>query len=210
MKKVKRMNDQSDTAAKLVTAALNLFSKHGYDGTSVRAITSEAGANLGAITYHFGSKEALYEAVLASVTEPIRELIADAASSAGTPLHRIERIVRVFFHYFSQHPEFPKLISQQLIGSRPLPAPARDVLQQNLRTLTAVIAAGQADGSIRSGNPRDFALSVASQPLWLSLARRVLREGAGFDQDDPGTHEQIVESVVQFVRAGLQQRQEGT
>jgi AcrR family transcriptional regulator len=209
MKKVKRMNDRADTAHALVTAAVELFSRHGYDGTSVRAITAHAGANLGAITYHFGSKEALYEAVLALVTEPIRRLTAEAAKGAGTPLLRVERIVRVFFQYLSEHPEFPNLISHQLAGSRPLPAPARDTLQQNLRTLTALIAEGQKDGSIRSGNPRDLALSVASQPMWLTLARRALLEGAGLDQDDPGTHEQIVESVVQFVRAGLRQHQEG-
>ena len=203
------MNYRADTANELVTAAVDLFSRHGYDGTSVRAITSHAGANLGAITYHFGSKEALYEAALASVAEPIRKLIAEAADSTGDPLPRIERIVRVFFQYLSERPEFPNLISQQLAGSRPLPAPARSILQQNLRTLATLIAEGQEDGSIRSGNPRDLALSVASQPMWLTLARRALLEGAGLDQDDPSTHDQIVESVVQFVRAGLKKHPEG-
>jgi AcrR family transcriptional regulator len=209
MKKVKRMNDQKNTANELVAAAVELFGRHGYDGTSVRAITANAGANLGAITYHFGSKETLYEAALASVTEPFRELIVKTANGPGDPLLRIERIVRVFFHYLNDFPELPNLISQQLAGSRAMPAVTRETLQHNLRTLTAVIAEGQKDGSIRSGNPRDLALSVASQPMWLTLARRVLMEGAGLDQDDPSTHELIVESVVQFVRAGLTKHQEG-
>jgi len=37
-----------------------LFSEHGYDGVSTRAIAEEAGVNLGSIHYHFGSKEKLY------------------------------------------------------------------------------------------------------------------------------------------------------
>lgn len=202
------MNYQSETAAQLVAAATDLFSRNGYDGTSVRAITAHAGANLGAITYHFGSKAALYEAAFASVTEPIREFAVDAANSEGPPLLRIERMVRGLFHYLSEHPEFPNLISHQLAGSRPLPEPARHTMQKNIQTLTSLIAAGQQDGSIRGGNPRDMALSIASQPMWLTLARRALRDGAGLDQDDPDTHEQIVESVAQFVRAGLRNRED--
>jgi AcrR family transcriptional regulator len=209
MKKVKRMNDTPDTAQDLIDAAIDLFSQHGYDGTSVRAITAHAGANLGAITYHFGSKEALFDAALRSVSTPIKKLIAEAANSAGSPLYRVEQLVKVFFKYLHEHPEFPNMIAQQLAGSHPLPAPARDTMRENLRTLITVIAEGQEDGCIRSGNPRDLALSVAAQPMWLTLARRELLEGAGVDQDDSGTHEQIVESVVQFVRAGLQKPGEG-
>ena len=197
------MNDQYDTATRLVSAAVTLFSQKGYDGTSVRAITAYAGVNLGAITYHFGSKEALYDAALASVTEPILELASEAAKSVGPPLLRIERMVRGFFNYLSEHPEFPNLISHQLASSHPLPNPARRTIQRNVETLTSLISDGQQDGSIRSGNPRNMALSIASQPMWLTLARRALLEGAGLDQNDPETRDQIVESVIQFVRAGL-------
>lgn len=189
-------------------AIINLFSKHGYDGTSVRAITAHAGVNLGAITYHFGSKEALYDAALAAVTEPILKMADETATGAGSPLLRIERMVRMFFFYLREHPEFPNLISHQLAGSRPIPRPVRDAIRNNIRMLTFLIEQGQRDGSIRDGNPRDMALSVVSQPMWLTLARRALREGAGLDQEDPDTHEQIVESVVEFVRAGLSQRWE--
>ena len=49
---------------RLLLAARDLFAQHGYDGTSVRDITARAKANLGAITYYFGSKEALFYAVI--------------------------------------------------------------------------------------------------------------------------------------------------
>jgi AcrR family transcriptional regulator len=208
MKKVTRMNEKPETATRLVAAAVELFSQNGYDATSVRAITAFAGANLGAITYHFGSKEALYDAALGLVTEPILELAAETAKSVGPPLIRVERLVRVFFQYLTEHPEFPNMISHQLAGSRQLPAPAREAMQKNIRTLMSLIAEGQQDGTIRGGNPRDMALSIVAQPMWLTLARRALLEGAGLDQEDPETREQLVESVVQFVRAGLRTQRE--
>ncbi|MGC0407048.1 AcrR family transcriptional regulator [Streptomyces sp. SAI-195] len=67
-----------DTRTKILDAAEHLFAEHGYSGTSVRAITDLAGANLAAVGYHFGSKAELLAAVARRVTEPII-----AAQSAG-------------------------------------------------------------------------------------------------------------------------------
>ena len=53
----------SDTRARILDAAERLFMAHGYDGTSMRQITGEAGVNLAAVNYHFGSKEALIQEV---------------------------------------------------------------------------------------------------------------------------------------------------
>lgn len=54
----------SETKEKILNVAEELFAQQGYQGTSLRAITAAAGVNLAAVNYHFGSKEALVEAVL--------------------------------------------------------------------------------------------------------------------------------------------------
>lgn len=204
------MNDPpTGTAADLLSAATALFARHGYEGTSVRAITHEAGTNLGAITYHFGSKDALYEAVFAAVVEPSVQHLASAASGAGTPLGRIERFVRSFFEYLQQHPELPRLLAHHLAGSRPMPEPGRRTMRGNMGLLSLLIAEGQRDGSIREGDPFLMALSIGAQPIFLSLTRQALREGAAIDQDDPHTWRRLVESVVEFVRQGLARRGDG-
>ncbi|MGZ8281684.1 MAG: TetR/AcrR family transcriptional regulator [Allosphingosinicella sp.] len=45
-------------------AAESLFIRLGYDGTSIRAISSRAKVNLGTVVYHWGTKEALFREVL--------------------------------------------------------------------------------------------------------------------------------------------------
>lgn len=52
------------TKERILDAAEALFMEHGFEATSLRAITSAAEANLAAVNYHFGSKEALFEAIL--------------------------------------------------------------------------------------------------------------------------------------------------
>ena len=48
----------------LIAAALKLFAEEGIDGVSIRAINREAGLGPASAHYHFGTKEALVEAVL--------------------------------------------------------------------------------------------------------------------------------------------------
>ena len=67
-----------DTRTRILDAAERLFAERGFRGTSVRAITGLAGANLAAVGYHFGSKAELLAAVARRVTEPI-----NAAQCAG-------------------------------------------------------------------------------------------------------------------------------
>ncbi len=61
----------ADTRERLLDVAEQLFAEHGFDAVSLRAITTEAGANLAAVNYYFGSKEALIEAVVARLVEPV-------------------------------------------------------------------------------------------------------------------------------------------
>jgi AcrR family transcriptional regulator len=45
--------------------------QHGFEGTSMRPLTSKAGVNLAAVNYHFGSKHALIEAVFRRRLDPM-------------------------------------------------------------------------------------------------------------------------------------------
>ncbi len=197
------MYEYAGTADTLVQAARKLFAAHGFDGTSVRAITTEAGTNLGAITYHFGSKQALYEAVIATCIGPSQARLRAAAEEPGEPLDRIEAAVRAFFAFLYENPDLPQLMMQQLASSRPIPEAALQTMRGNIETFASLIHEGQAGGSIRPGDARLMALSIGAQPIWLTLARRALQEGVAIDQTDSATRAQIVESVARFVRAGL-------
>ena len=66
---------QSDTVDKILDAAEQLFAQRGFSETSLRIITSEAGVNLAAVNYHFGSKNALIQAVFARFLTPFSQII---------------------------------------------------------------------------------------------------------------------------------------
>lgn len=61
-----------DTRTRLLEAALDHFGHAGYDGANIRAIAAAAGANIAAVNYHFGGKQALYLAVARHIVDQIR------------------------------------------------------------------------------------------------------------------------------------------
>jgi TetR/AcrR family transcriptional regulator len=197
------MTSDNGTAAQVLAAARALFAEHGYHGTSVRAITQAARVNLGAITYHFGSKQGLYEAALGSVFGPTADHLARAVDVQEPALDRIERFLRGMFDYVRQQPELPRMLAHHLAASLPLPAVARDTMRRNLGLLADLIALGQQEGTIRAGDPRLLALSVIAQPIFLALAGNLLKPVVSLDQTDERVHAEVRDSVVRFARSGL-------
>jgi len=57
------LNNPGSTKERILRAAESLFARRGFDGASLRELTSAAGVNLAAVNYHFGSKEKLVEQI---------------------------------------------------------------------------------------------------------------------------------------------------
>ncbi|MDO5667860.1 MAG: TetR/AcrR family transcriptional regulator [Alcaligenaceae bacterium] len=99
----KKSTNEGDTRQKLLDAAEQLFTQQGHEATSLRQITALAGANLGAVNYHFGTKEGLIEEVfkrrLKQINQERKERLDDleaAAELTGEPIKASE-IVNAFF-----------------------------------------------------------------------------------------------------------------
>lgn len=68
-----------DGRALLVSAALKLFAEHGIDAVSIRAVNREAGLGPASVHYHFGTKDALLDAVLEVHVDTVIERIREGA-----------------------------------------------------------------------------------------------------------------------------------
>lgn len=82
---------QPDTKQRILDAAERLFAREGYNNTSLRAITGEADVNLAAVNYHFGSKEALLEAVFERRLVPLNQVRRQRLEIVGETAQREER-----------------------------------------------------------------------------------------------------------------------
>src|SRR5881398_848361 len=97
---LRAIKPQHETRTRILDAAEELFMQHGFEGTSMRVLTAKAGVNLAAVNYHFGSKDALIEALFRRKLDPmnaarVAELDRLDAEAGARPLSP-EAIIRAF------------------------------------------------------------------------------------------------------------------
>jgi AcrR family transcriptional regulator len=109
------------TKQRILDAAERLFAQNGVEATSLRAITNEANVNLASVNYHFQSKDALVQAVIARRMGPINErrlaLLEDCEAAAGTRRLPLDKVLEAFIlpvlEFGAKHaPEFGPIMGR--------------------------------------------------------------------------------------------------
>lgn len=201
------MNERHLTRDRLIAAARHLFADRGFTSASVRAITGEAKANLGAITYHFGSKEGLRDAVIDQLFGRMADRVTAAAASSGTPRARVAGIVHGIFEFFTENPDAPRLIIH-LLGSGLATAavpPAAVVTHQRrtLQAISGVVEAGIAAGDFRAVEPLMVAFTIISQSVWFAIVRRQVAAISGVPVDRPEMTATVERHITEVVTRAL-------
>ncbi len=109
--------ESNGTKSKLLRAAITIFGSHGYSGGSVRQIADMADTNIGAIKYHFASKEKLWQAVVTHLFEKLGEYIMRDADKwpSMSPRDRVVNSTRNYIYFCAKHPELNRIILSETI-----------------------------------------------------------------------------------------------
>jgi AcrR family transcriptional regulator len=110
----------TETQDKILDTAERLFGEQGYAATSLRQIVAEAGVNLAAIHYHFGSKEELLDELVMRKAAPVNEerlaLLSRFEAEAGSGPIPVEKILQAFlqppFLRMNSSPRLVKLMGR--------------------------------------------------------------------------------------------------
>lgn len=93
---------EQDTKSRILDAAEMMFAEYGFAGASLRSITNEAGVNLAAVNYHFGSKEALLIETLGRRLEPLNlermQMLDALEAESGESPPELEKILEAFLY----------------------------------------------------------------------------------------------------------------
>lgn len=93
-------SDNGSTRERILDVAEGLFAERGFHATTLRDITQQANANVAAVNYHFGSKEALVEAVFERRLDALNtqrlDALKTALSGATVAEQRLEAVLEAF------------------------------------------------------------------------------------------------------------------
>ncbi len=112
------------TRRALLDAALVEFAASGFDAASTRAIAGRAGVRQGQLTYHFASKDVLWQATVDHLFEHFDALLSVATppitpADRDDPAHRFARSIRALVHAVARLPELNRIMVHEATAATP-------------------------------------------------------------------------------------------
>jgi TetR/AcrR family transcriptional regulator len=180
--------EADDVRRQLVAAARELSAQRGFGEVGIRELADAAGVTPGMISYYFGGKQGLYEAMLASVFEQmlarVRELAAQPDHTADSPL---AVLIRTYVGMLAQQPWVPALMLREVVTGDP-EVRARFIerfAQHGATLLPGLVSAEIADGALRDDlDPALTVMSVIGASMFPFLAYPLLGKLFGYEIDE--------------------------
>src|SRR4051812_32626018 len=141
--------EYNEKQKQIISTAERLFSTQGFDGTSVRDIADEAGVNIAMISYYFGSKEKLMEALFerrsTDINLRVENLLQD---SQLDPFEKMSNLLEGYIDRVMQkQPFFKIMMCEQVINKNPVIIQLiKDSKKRNAEAISKLIKDGQAKG----------------------------------------------------------------
>jgi len=152
--KTVRVDD--DSRARIISAARRRFASVGFEGASTRQIAAEAGVAQSLLLYHFGSKDALWRAVMDDLFASLDARMAQAQATVrgGTLSERLMAIVVSFIDVCAENADIHRIMTVEgRHETDRLKWLVERHLRENYLQACALIRRGQKDGIVRLGDP---------------------------------------------------------
>lgn len=195
-----------DTQHRLLMTAGEVFARRGFRDSTVREISTLAGANLAAVNYHFGDKKGLYHAVIACGQEAAGPMPADEAAGISDPREALRVYCRAFLRRILDHrkPEWhSKLMAREMAEpTEALDEMVKMMIRPHWERLGAIVGAILGPAA----SPRLVRLatqSITSQMVFYAHARPVLDRLFPAEEWSPASIERRGEDVAAFSLAAL-------
>jgi TetR/AcrR family transcriptional regulator len=209
---IKPINDKERNATRsreaILDAAEALFAHQGYQGTSLNQVGAKAGVSRGTPGYFFGSKEALYQAVLERCFRRVRDAIRSGRDRALASREPSEIVlagaVAEYFDFIMATPNFVRLMEREALSGA-----------EQLNRLPSANIAAEAVSAISEELGLDTTQGIEAAHLVLSIIglcwfpavhASTVMPALGFNANDEHFREQRKQHVVDLVLRGVQGR----
>lgn len=204
------------TRAALVRAALQLFGKQGFDGTSTREIAALAKANIGSIAYHFGGKEGLRAACANYIVSTVGGVAGAAlAESPGGPQSaeaaqaRLNTVLEAMVGFIMARPEAGEFV-QFVLRELSQPSEALDIIYEGVFEpvhdgLCRIWAEASGEDP-ESDRTRITIFTLIGQVVYFRIAQAAVMRRLGWNRIGPSEAADIISVVRSNIEAILAER----
>ncbi len=202
------MTDKKDH---IIDNAIELFAERGFEGTSIRELAAKAEVNVAMVNYYFGSKEKLFEAMVAQKAAYSKGMIDEIVKDKSlSDLEKIDKIIEGFVTRLFTNRKFHRIIHQELMLSKRenLQDTIVNILYPNSAAIKTLI-----DSAIKKGTFKkvDSALVIASVIGTINhvlLSKKMCnklfgKEDSHIPYEDPKFIKRVSEHIKEMIHAYL-------
>jgi AcrR family transcriptional regulator len=142
----------NDKQIQIMEAAEKLFAEQGFDGTSVRDIAEAAQVNLAMISYYFGSKEKLMEAMFHHKGSDFKIQLENILQNKNlSPIQKVEKLIDDYIERIFRKQCFHKILTREQLtnNSSAIVEQIYQLKQRNYSLIKQLIQEGQKAGDFR-------------------------------------------------------------
>ncbi|KJZ37438.1 TetR/AcrR family transcriptional regulator [Pseudomonas fluorescens] len=202
-----RAQQADQTKARILKAAVKVFTRDGYAGGRIEQISSEAESNDRMIYYYFGSKENLFVRVLEHTYEAFNHAESMLRLDLSNPVQALRERVAFVWHYYVKHPEFVAILNIENLHEGKHARQSSELRRLSGATLgviTPLIEAGQRQGVFRQDvDINHVYLMIASLCYFYNSNRHTLTSFLGQDLADQGQQQDWLAFISDLVVRGV-------
>lgn len=144
-------NDLNNKQLQILQVAETLFAEKGFEGTSIRDISKEANINVAMVSYYFGSKEKLLEALILHKTSGLKEQLVHLIDENLEPLEKINKLIALYINRINCNRGIYRVLHFELASQKKALEiqSFSEIKKANLKSMELIIQEGQAKGVFR-------------------------------------------------------------
>lgn len=189
----------TDVKMRILISAKSLFAKQGFDGTSVRQICEAAGANVALVSYYFGGKEKVFEAIFEHFFPGTPEAFFRYEEELKDPLEGLKMLTREILKFTIQDKELSDIVQQELTLQSPRLNIVFSFLKPVWSKVKELLELGKEQGIFRYDSLSAALLMV----LGVALSHKRYRNLEFLTDIREDFSETYPEHAVQFIMRGL-------
>lgn len=193
------------TAARIRAAALELFSRLGFERTTMGDIAQAAGVSQPTLHYHFQDKAQLWRAAMLDLRTVIgeEERLLQAAADAR-PLDQLRMALRLFLRVSWAHPALGRIVALEgMAGGERLDWLIAHLTGPRNRRLAALAQAAIDAGELRPFPAEQIVITLQAAAVGVINLAPMMRATFGVDPDAPAARAAHEEMIIDGLLGGL-------
>ena len=201
-----KIENNTDTRSVILQTASELFAKNGFDAVSIREISKAADVNIALISYHFGSKEGLFTAIIESRLPLMGEMLRGIQEQNIACWEKMCQAIDAYVMRLFSNKAFSRMLYREMsLNSRPEHTQrALDFIMKNMLIFEKIIEEGQTNGEFKTAIDVKMTIStvvglIVQSVNFSSFAARVI----GTNNEEDVFSEQYQERVKKHLKEML-------